>query len=385
MKMRMVCQKCRKKFAGVQKQSFILIIICVLRGIIRAAHLNSKAICSNILALGIFPVLCLSVATSEAASDDAAKMQPDVISGYTMGTVYRIVLPGTEEKRLIEIKGRIQDHLEAINSELSVFEPQSLFSLFNKMSAGEILCVSSGFQEIMRVARKVHHLSDGSFDPTAAPLIDAWGFGESGFTWQKPGSEEIEAALELVGLEKVHMDESGCVSKEKDGVRLNLSAVAKGYAVDGLAVLLENLGVESYLVSIGGDMRASGPKPDGSNWRIGINMPFPVADLRDKAKELEITSGALATSGNYRNYFRVEDKVYSHIIDPSTGYPAAQGTVSATVLADSCVMADALATALMTMDSASALKMINSLDNIEALIIQLTPDGEYVLYESEGF
>ncbi len=302
-----------------------------------------------------------------------------------MGTVYRVLLPGTGEEKLAQIRGKIQDILEDINRELSVFDPESQVSQFNNMPAGESLCVSAGFQEVMRIARKVHYLSHGAFDPTAAPLFDAWGFGEQGFSWQKPEPQKIEDALELVGLDQVHMDESGCLSKEKDGVRLNLSAVAKGFAVDELAGMLEDMGQKSFLVSIGGDMRARGPKPDGSNWSIGVNRPYPGADLKDKVKKIEIASGAVATSGNYRNFFRSEDKIFIHIIDPSTGYPAHEGTVSATVLADSCALADALATALTVMDNARGLEMINSLEDIETLIIQMTPEGEYILHKSEGF
>ena len=161
--------------------------------------------------------------------------------------------------------------------------------------------------------------------------------------------------------------------------------MAKGFAVDELAGLLEDMGQESFLVSIGGDMRARGPKPDGSKWSIGVNRPHPAADLKDMVKKIEMTSGSVATSGNYRNFFRSEDKVFSHIIDPSTGYPAHNGTVSATVMADSCALADALATALTVMDSSRGMEMIRSLKDIEALIIQMTPEGEYLLHKSEGF
>jgi FAD:protein FMN transferase len=388
--MHMVYKTDLEKGMDLDKRSAISLVLSVVRSIIRALPLigvNKKALFRRILPAlaGFFVALSVPATASETRAGEAEKMQPGVVSGYTMSTVYAIVLPGAGEEKVLQIRAKILDFLEKINLELSVFEPLSQISRFNELTAGRSLCVSPGFQEVMRIARKAYILSDRSFDPTAAPLIDLWGFGEDGFTWQKPGQQEIEAAMELVGLDLVHMDESGCLSKTKDGIRLNLSAVAKGYAVDEIVGLLEDLGHESFLVSIGGDTRVRGPKPDGSSWRIGINRPLPGAGLKDTVEEFEMNRGAVATSGNYRNYFRTEDGEFGHIIDPATGYPAVYGTVSATVIADSCVLADAMATALVAMESSQALQMINSMDNVETLIIQLTPEGEYILHKSKGF
>lgn len=358
---------------------FLLTVLPVLRGIIRTA-LPARTTAPCLMLVQAVLVLSLSMPASDAAGNDEPGNQPGIISGHTMGTVYRVVLSDTGEERIARIEGKVHDLLKDINRELSVFDPESQVSLFNEMPSRQSLCVSAGFQKVMGIARKVHRLSHGAFDPTAGPLIDVWGFGEQGVPRQKPGRGEIEAALELVGLDQVHMDEYGCLSKTKDGVRLNLSAVAKGFAVDELAGLLEDMGQESFLVSIGGDMRARGPKPDGSKWSIGVNRPHPAADLKDMVKKIEITSGSVATSGNYRNFFRSEDKVFSHIIDPSTGYPANNGTVSATVMADSCALADALATALTVMDNSRGMEMIRSLKDIEALIIQMTPEDEYIMH-----
>ena len=381
------CPVSLNKYAGSLKSSLLLTVLSRMRGLIRTLplRLTKSWPCSIFALVALVSAVFLFTPAIEAKDSDVQVNMPGIVSGHTMGTVYRVVLPGTGEEKLAQIRIRIQDLLEEINRELSVFDPESQVSLFNRMPAGERLCVSAGFQEVMRIALKVHSLSHGAFDPTAAPLIDLWGFGEKGFYGQKPEPQEIAAALELVGLDGVHLDESGCLSKEKDGIRLNLSAVAKGFAVDELAGILEDMGQKYFLVSIGGDMRARGPKPDGSNWQIGVNRPHPGAGLKDTVKKIEITSGAVATSGSYRNFFRSEDKIFSHIIDPSTGYPAHEGTVSATVLADSCILADALATALTVMDSTRGMEIINSLEDIEALIIQMTPDGEYILHKSEGF
>jgi FAD:protein FMN transferase len=346
----------------------------------------STRIIKRLLGLaGFFLALGLAAPSPPVWAGEAGHVQPGVVSGYTMGTVYKIVLPEAGEEKVLPIRAKILSLLEEINLEFSVFEPRSQVSLFNRMPAGQRLCVSPGFQEVMRIARKAFILSDRSFDPTAAPLIDLWGFGTDGFTWQTPGRQEIEAAMGLVGLDRVHMDESGCLSKAKDGIRLNLSGVAKGHAVDEIARLLENLGQDSFLVDIGGDIRVKGPKPDGSSWRIGINKPLPGAGLNDTVQMFEMKRGAVATSGDYRNFFRNEDGVFGHIIDPATGYPALHGAVSATVIAETCALADALATALVAMDTSQALRMINGLDNVEALIIHLTPQGEYRMHRSKGF
>ncbi len=388
--MNAVCEAGMKKGMGLEKPPAVSPVLSLVDNIVWALPLivvNKAALFGRILVglAGIFVALSLCTPASETWANDAGKTQPGVVSGHTMGTVYRIVLPEAGEDRLLQIRAKILDLLEEINQELSVFDSQSQVSRFNEMPATESLCVSPRFQEVMRIAYKVHMLSNGSFDPTAGPLIALWGFGEDGLSWQEPEPKEIEAAMERVGLEFVHMDQSGCLSKAKDGIRLNLSAVAKGHAVDEIAKLLEDLGEKSFLVSIGGDTRVRGPKPDGSSWRIGIDKPLPGADLKDVIEKFEMKTGAVATSGNYRNYFRTEDKVFGHIIDPATGYPALNGTVSATVTADTCALADALATALMVMDSTQALQMISRLENVEALIIHLNSEGEYLLSRSEGF
>lgn len=379
-----------KKGMGLEKTSPIWPVSSFVENTIWAVPpfvVNKKALFKRLLPglTGIMVALSVFAPAPGTWAGHTGKGQPPVISGYTMGTVYRIVLPEAGEDRVLRIRAKVLDLLEEINGELSVFDPQSQVSRFNEMPANESLCVSPRFEEVMGIARKVHTLSNGSFDPTAAPLIALWGFGEDGLTWQKPAPQEIEAAMERVGLDLVHMDQSGCLSKAKDGVRLNLSGVAKGYAVDEIARLLEDLGQDSFLVSIGGDTRVRGPKPDGSSWRIGINRPLPGADLNDVIETFEMNGGAVATSGNYRNYFRTEDGLFGHIIDPATGYPTLNGTVSATVIADTCALADALATGLMVMESTQALQMINGLENVEAIIIQLNPEGEYILGRSQGF
>ncbi|WP_198146029.1 FAD:protein FMN transferase [Desulfonatronovibrio magnus] len=300
-----------------------------------------------------------------------------------MGTYYRVTLAQVTPRQTQRAEKKIARTLEQVNQSMSVFEPDSEVSRFNKLQPGQKLCVSQDFQKVMTTSFQVYEMTDRAFDPTLAPLIDMWGFGAEN-ALLRPDPDQIEQALEWVGLDKVMMDEHGCLHKTHPRTELNLSGVAKGYAVDLIAASLDDIGIRSYLVDIGGDMFARGTKHDASPWRIGISLPLPDAGTEDLLDIIDIQNEAVATSGDYRNFFVHDNKRYSHIIDPATGYPVRQNIVSATVIAKSCVLGDALATAMLIMDVQEALKLADSSGMFEVLLIKME-DEELTIYNSSDF
>ncbi|RQD66462.1 MAG: FAD:protein FMN transferase [Desulfonatronovibrio sp. MSAO_Bac4] len=330
-----------------------------------------------------FPVIILSLVLLNSCSEQPRT--DHVLSGWTMGTYYRITLMQVTPGQIKSAQSKVNNVLDKINQSMSVFEPGSEISRFNEIPAGRKLCVSPDFAEVMRISFKVYEMTDKAFDPTVAPLIELWGFGTDKSVQDFPHEDQIKKILPSVGLDKILMDEKGCLVKKHPHTSLNLSGVAKGYAVDLIARAMEDLKINSYLVDIGGDMYAGQAKPDGTAWRIGISAPLPQAGAQDYIETAEITNQALATSGDYRNYFIKDNIRYSHIIDPATGYPVRQNIVSATVKADNCALADALATAMLIMDKDQALQLSTESEIFEVLLIQMVQDEEISVHSSFGF
>ncbi|WP_051617095.1 FAD:protein FMN transferase [Desulfonatronovibrio hydrogenovorans] len=308
-----------------------------------------------------------------------------VLSGQTMGTYFRVTILSNNEQQVVELEEKILSRFGEINRILSVFIPDSQVSQFNALKAGQTLCVAPEFQEIMRVSFQVHELTSGAFDPTLGPVIDLWGFGVSARPLDEPDHEAIARAMSGVGLDNIVMDEQGCLKKTHPDTRLNLSGVAKGFGVDEIKRLLTDQGLNTFLVDIGGDIFASGKKMDQSAWRIGVSVPSPGAAPDDLVHVLELTDQAVATSGDYRNYLELGGRKFSHIIDPDTGYPVRTGTVSATVKAKTCVLADALATAMLVMTRDAALDLARESELFETMLIEQDQDLNFSLHFSQAF
>jgi len=231
---------------------------------------------------------------------------------------------------------------------------------------------------------EVSRHSDGIFDITCAPLINVWGFGFSKKDSVTPAM--IDSLKTFVGYQKVHL-EGNKIVKEDPRLLLNCSAIAKGYACDVIARLLEKEGVENYMVDIGGEVVMKGVNPNGICWRIGINVPEDdstnTKNQYDEIVQL-CKKGAIATSGNYRNFYIKDGKKYAHTIDPRTGYPAEQNILSATIVAEECITADAYATAFMAMGLEKARQMADSIPGIEYYVIYSDEEGKHQVEYSEG-
>jgi FAD:protein FMN transferase len=309
------------------------------------------------------------------------------LAGRTMGTTYHITVIGSFFTAVAPLQKAIDERLAAINASMSTFQPDSEISRFNRLhGVNTPFPVSEDFQAVMKVSRELFHVTDGAWDGTLDPLIDLWGFGRTKRPEDRvPSAQAIQALLPRVGFQQIVMDTEGRLSKTHSTVSLDLASVAKGYGVDAIAALIRERGFSDYLVEIGGEVYAAGLRPDGQPWRIGINKPDPEAPFDQVYRVVQLQDRAFATSGDYRNYFEIDGHRFAHIIDPRTGYPVSNGVVSVSVTAETCALADGLATALMVMGAPAGIDLVNRLPGVECLII--TRDSQNHLQDSasQGF
>lgn len=291
------------------------------------------------------------------------------ISGKTMGTFYNIKFISKKKQSVSLWKTKVNIRLKEVNKRLSMFDPKSEISLFNQNNTGETIAVSLDFYSILVTAKKLHSLTDGAWDGTIKPLVDLWGFGVKKATRKIPESHKITLALSKTGFNHIKIKGLHTVYKT-NAVSLDLGSIAKGYGVDAIAHLFTSYGIRNVLVEIGGELYASGKNRKGKYWAVGISKPDKSYINQDLYKIISLNNLAIATSGNYRNFFEINGKTYSHIIDPKTGFPVENQIVSASVIAKDCTFADGLATALMVMDIEKGISLVDSLANTECMIIQ---------------
>ncbi len=293
------------------------------------------------------------------------------IDGFVFGTVYNITYQYDGN-----LKPEIEAELKRFDGSLSPFNDTSTIT---KVNRNEEVVVDSFFRNCFERAMQVSQETNGTFDITVGPLANAWGFG---FKQGKfPDAGMIDSLLQITGYQKVKLT-NGRVVKDDPRIMLNCSAIAKGYAVDVIAHYLDRKGIRNYLVDIGGEIVTKGHNPQKASWRIGINKPIndSLSINQELQTVIELSDAALATSGNYRNYYYKDGKKYAHTIDPRTGYPVQHNILSATVLAKDCMTADALATAFMVMGLEEAEAFIQSHPEIDAYFIYTDEAGEYKIY-----
>ena len=294
-----------------------------------------------------------------------------------MGTTYSITVVA-DQLPPDDLSQQIDRLLSKVDSSMSTYKDESEISRFNRLSVGQTQKISSEFAEVIRISQKIWHQSNGAFDPTIGPLVDLWGFGPVDREGQVPSSESIEQVLSNVGFESIVLED--LTLSKLAPVALDVSAVAKGYAVDLVANHLEMLALPDYLVEIGGEIRVSGTNPDGQPWRIALEQPqlFAAVD-----RVIEISDSAIATSGDYRNYFEKDGVRYSHTIDPRTGMPIRHKLASVSVIAESCAEADAWATALSVMGAVESKKLANQLGLAVYMLVR--EDDQFVAQHSDKF
>jgi thiamine biosynthesis lipoprotein len=312
--------------------------------------------------------------------------QAHLIQGNTMGTTYHIKIVTGYFQDLSGLRAKIEERLKAVNWSMSNYMNDSEISRFNGFKeVGKQFKISADFFEVMKTAQRIFTLSDGAWDGTVNPLVDLWGFGRAGRKEEIPPHDQITALLPQIGFRNLEILETGFLVKRLAAVTLDLSSIAKGYGVDQVAALIRREGFKDYLVEIGGEVSAAGYREDGRLWRVGINRPQKTASFDDVYKVVDLHNQALATSGDYRNFFEIGGIRYAHVINPRTGYPVANGVVSASIIADACTFADGLATAVMVMGPQKGMELIDRLDKVEGMIVVETADGDLLDYYSNGF
>lgn len=275
------------------------------------------------------------------------------VQGDTMGTTYHIRYVTADPRHDSEqLQERVDGLLAQINSQMSTYDPQSELSRFNSKLTTEPVVVSRSLENVVARALAIAEETDGLLDVTVGPLVNLWSFGPQQRPESVPTAVELEAAMKMTGYRHLTV-ENHQLQKSIPELYVDLSTIAKGYAVDRVARLLEQMEIQNYLVEIGGEMRIKGSKPGNQPWRIAIEKPD--ATQRAAQRIVEINNAAIATSGDYRNYFEEDGQRYSHIIDPRTGKPIQHNLVSVTVITDNCMDADAYATALTVMGPEQAL------------------------------
>lgn len=295
--------------------------------------------------------------------------------GLVFGTMYNITYESENSLRL-----DIDKELDNFNNSLSMFNPNSIISLSNK---NEDVTVDSLFTNVFRKAMSISEATDGCFDITVAPLVNAWGFGFS--ESMNMNKAKVDSILKFIGWQKVQLKDNKVV-KQDPRIMLDCSAIAKGYSVDVIANLLKRKGVKNFMVDIGGEVVVSGVNASGNNWRIGVSKPDddPLSRNNNLQTILDITDLGIATSGNYRNFYYKDGMKYAHTIDPKTGYPVQDRILSATVIAQDCMTADAYATAFMVMGLDRAKEMTEQHPELDAYFIYSDDKGNYQTYMTDG-
>jgi len=296
-----------------------------------------------------------------------------------MGTQVKITVQGKDTAKLEEAINKAFLRMQEIESHLSLFLEDSELSYLNKHAYSKPVIVSEDTFTVVKEALKISKLTGGAFDITVGPLLELWGFKER--TFRIPSDEEISTALESVGYRKIIVNEKDrSIRLLKEGITLDLSGIAKGYAVDEACALLKKLGVERALVDAGGDIKALKNPYWRRGWLVAIQHPRKKGDYLGF---LSLRDCAITTSGDYENFFIHKGKLYSHIIDPRTGRPTQSGVCSATVIGKSATMCDALSTALLVLKAEEGLKLMEDLPDYEAIIVAVR-DGRLKILATEG-
>lgn len=300
-------------------------------------------------------------------------------SGFTQGTTFRIVYENKKNIDKEDLESKVDRILHDFDMSLSLYNDSSVISRINR---NEEVIPDTFFTEVFKKSVIISEMTDGAFDITVGPLVKAWGFGPD--SHKNFSESKRDSLMNLVGMEKVSLS-NGRLKKLNPGICLDVNAIAQGYSVDVIYRYFDNLGIENYLIEIGGEVRAKGDK-SGAQWRIGIDKPADNNMISGETLQaiIRISDKALATSGNYRKFY-IEDGIkYSHTIDPKTGYPAKNSLLSATIISDDCAMSDGIATACMVMGNEAAIDFITRNPQFSAYFVYSDESGNYKTWISDN-
>jgi len=304
--------------------------------------------------------------------------------GGTMGTYYQVtyVLDGEQlaDTHLLSksLQITINKKLELVNNQMSTFRKNSELSQVNKSHSGAV--VSNATRDVIKSALKIYKQSHGAYDITIGPLVNLWGFGPTKRINKAPSEALIKKNLKSVGSQYVSI-QGNLIQKRIPSLYIDLSSIAKGYAVDVVSEYLASLGIKNYLVDIGGELRTSGYKPQHKSWKVGVETPSSADESVERV--VDIGNNAIATSGNYRNFFEKNGIRYSHIIDPKTGRPITHNLVSVSVVYPNCKMADGYATAITVLGPKAG---FNFAKKYKLAVFLITKEGgKYIEHYTDNF
>jgi FAD:protein FMN transferase len=300
------------------------------------------------------------------------------VQGEIQGTTYHITYQYKKNK---DLHPQIEKILHDFDKSLSTYDSTSIISRINNNDPSVL--ADDLFTEVFKKSVEVNQKSDGAFDITVAPIVNAWGFGF------KPGSNVdsslIDSLMQFVGMKKIRLD-GNKVIKEKPSVMLDVNAIAQGFSVDIVCRFFDKMKIKNYLVEIGGELRSKGVNPKGEDWIIGIDKPVDGNNNPGQSLQaiVKLKDRALSTSGNYRKFYEKNGIKYAHTMDPKTGYPILSQLLSATVLADDCITADAYATVFMVFGLEKSIDFLSKNKFLEAYLVYSDDNGKFKVYTTEG-
>ncbi len=326
---------------------------------------------------------------SERGSQWLVERDRAVLRGETMGSTYTVVIAGDPPatERLLELQGAIEAVLAEIDLSMSTYRPDSELSRFNDAPANVPFAASQGLRAVVAEAQAISERSGGAFDVTVAPIVEAWGFGPAKQAGpRQPSERELADLRARVGWQRLVLDpEAGTLVKRVEGLRVDLSAIAPGYAGDRISTILSEAGLDRHMVEVGGEVRAKGSNPAGEGWKIGIERPTNDA-LGERTVQaiLRVHDAGVATSGDYRNYWEKDGRRYSHTIDPRTGRPITHALASVTVVHETAALADGWATALNVLGPDAGLELAEA-EGIAASFLVRTIAGGFEVRSTAAY
>ena len=331
---------------------------------------------------GIMAFLLITLTLLLSGCGEKPESRETFLEGKTMGTTYHIKYYDEQTQlSASQLQLQIDAVLKDVNQSMSTYIEDSEINTFNRLPANQVMPISEDFRAVISESIRLGE-STKTLDVTMGPLIDLWGFGPDKKPTNRPSDEELATMVEKIGIDKLILDEQG-LSKTVNGLELSFSATAKGYGIDKVAQLLESHSITNYMVEIGGELRIAGEKPNNQDWKIAIEQPDAQPGERKVHRVLSPGTNGIATSGDYRIFYKMDGEIYTHLIDPVTGMPIKHDLVSVTVLHPSAMTADGLATALTVMGMEKAQAYAQQHD-LPVYLIGKSEEG-LVTYSSPAF
>jgi len=311
------------------------------------------------------------------------------MTGATMGTTYHVTLVNSSsEINVLDLQQDIDIQLSGLNSIFSTYDDASELSKLNQSPVNQWIAVSPELFTVIKMAKQISEQSGGSYDVTVGPLVELWGFGKRDVLGSiPPDLKSLTDAKEKICSSCIEMDDSGSRIRKTKNIQIDLSSIAKGYAVDQVADILYRRHIDNYMVEIGGEVVTRGVNANLEKWKLGVESPkspLPMSDSEKIQQVIQLSGKAVATSGDYRNFMMINGKQYSHIIDPATGYPVEHNPASVTVIADNCALADGWATAFTVLGVEKGLEIARQL-NIAVYFISQNADQTFNVVMTDSF